>query len=120
MNMNEGLTEIRPATADEQIRAWLDRHIELHEALAEELYIEDIVAEECNARYKEIHILDVAAVRRMAKACNAAWAVRRLAVEGLTHTHEIRFSYKGWKIFDVCTPDELTPEELKWLEEQEA
>lgn len=118
--MNEGITEIRPATTDEQLRAWLDRHIQLHKELNDPLYFEDVVAEECAADFNQIHVYDVKVVRRLAKAVNAAWTVRGLRCPDIEYQYWLGFKYKGFDVFGVCNKDDLTPEELKWLEEQEA
>lgn len=116
--MTEGITEIRPATADEQIVAWMDRQIQLNREILEPLHVGDLTIENISNSNASIHVWKMEHVRVLANASGEAWTIQER--KGQFYPYEMRIRHNGCTFYALGKKDELTPEELQWLEDQEA
>lgn len=117
MNMNEGLTEIRPATADEQIRQWTERQAEYYKALNESLCVDGLEIENIGIGL-EAHVYGMNVLRAMAKANGCAWRI--VDRNDDTYPWRMEIIVNGVKFYAIGEDEDLTPDELKYMKEQEA
>ena len=119
MNMTEGIAEIRPATADEQIAQWARRQAALLKELMETLTVGDMEFE--NISYggePEAHIFGMDALRAIAKATGCAWRITDRQDDMYPWRMEVIID--GVPLYAIGEDEDLTPDELKHMKEQEA
>ena len=116
--MNEGITEIRPATTDEQIAQWARRQAALLKELMEPLTVDDMEFENISyGRQPEAHVHGMNTLRAIAKATGCAWRI--------TDRHDEMYPWRmeviidGITLYAIGRDEDLTLDELKHMREDE-